>query len=167
MDDFALKPPAHRANAFNEAAARMGLSSIIIEKDFWVVWTLKRLFSHAEISSNLIFKGGTSLSKGFGLIHRFSEDIDLSIDRKTLGFGEENDPANKKLSGKKREKLLKELRNAAEAYVQNTIKPKLHDEIEAHLGDAFSLEVDAQDSQSLLFQYPQSLISEGGCVRLY
>jgi hypothetical protein len=58
----------------------------IVEKDFWVCWTLKELFRLPAIGEHLIFKGGTSLSKVFKVIERFSEDIDVSIDRSFLGF---------------------------------------------------------------------------------
>lgn len=58
----------------------LGSSAAIIEKDFWVCWSLKRLFGLPKgASATLVFKGGTSLSKGFGAIRRFSEDIDLSF----------------------------------------------------------------------------------------
>ena len=66
----------------------------IIEKDYWVVWILKRLFSLEKMKSYLTFKGGTSLSKVYGLIDRFSEDIDLSIERDFFGFGAPNNPEN-------------------------------------------------------------------------
>jgi len=57
----------------------------IIEKDWWVVQTL-RLVSQFDIAKHTVFKGGTSLSKAWGLIDRFSEDIDLAIDREFFGF---------------------------------------------------------------------------------
>ncbi len=73
-----------RQQAFEEAAARSETikNPIIIEKDFWVCWTLNQIFSNADLSSHVIFKGGTSLSKCYNIIKRFSEDIDL------LDFGQ-------------------------------------------------------------------------------
>lgn len=57
-----------------------GVASIIIEKDFWVCWTLKRLFELQKGDApTLVFKGGTSLSKAYGAIRRFSEDIDVAL----------------------------------------------------------------------------------------
>ena len=70
-----------------------------------------------EAIPELRFKGGTSLSKVFGLIDRFSEDIDISIDRATLGFSGERDLANLHLSGTKRKGLDEELRAAIIAEV--------------------------------------------------
>lgn len=59
----------------------------MIEKDFWVCWTLDYLFHDSPWKEHLAFKGGTSLSKCFDLIHRFSEDIDLILDWRLVGCG--------------------------------------------------------------------------------
>lgn len=84
MDEVARWPESERAALFRETGARKGLAPLLIEKDFWAVWTLKRVF---EVRGRrILFKGGTSLSKVFGLIRRFSEDIDLSFDRREFGF---------------------------------------------------------------------------------
>ncbi len=69
----------------NQASNNTGLPAIAIEKDWWVTLALKASFI-LEYSPNIIFKGGTSLSKGWNLIERFSEDIDLAIDKKFFGF---------------------------------------------------------------------------------
>ncbi|MEW4924598.1 nucleotidyl transferase AbiEii/AbiGii toxin family protein [Algibacter sp. 2305UL17-15] len=68
-----------------QVSAKTGLPSFAVEKDFWVTQCLNASFN-LEVSSNLIFKGGTSLSKAWSIIERFSEDIDLCINRKVLGF---------------------------------------------------------------------------------
>ena len=91
MDIVAQLPAQERADLFRETAARRNISPIPIEKDFWVCWILKHLFA-LENQPPLIFKGGTSLSKAYGIIERFSEDIDLAFDRAVLGFTEERDP---------------------------------------------------------------------------
>ena len=70
-------PADERADVFAETAERKGLPEAIIEKDFWVCWVLKQLFSIEALSGRLLFKGGTSLSKIFHAINRFSEDIDI------------------------------------------------------------------------------------------
>jgi Nucleotidyl transferase AbiEii toxin, Type IV TA system len=87
--EFFKRPPADRAVIIREVAARRGLLAVMIEKDFWVSWTLAVLFAHPEFGEQLVFKGGTSLSKVFGVIERFSEDIDLSVSPKSLGISEE------------------------------------------------------------------------------
>ncbi|RUV80206.1 nucleotidyl transferase AbiEii/AbiGii toxin family protein, partial [Mesorhizobium sp. M1A.F.Ca.IN.020.32.1.1] len=87
MDKVALLPAPDRSALFGETGAARGVANTIIEKDFWVCWTLRRLFELSkEDAPTLIFKGGTSLSKAFGAIRRFSEDIDLSFDRADLGY---------------------------------------------------------------------------------
>ena len=80
METVALLSPDQRRELFTETAARMRMTPAIVEKDFWVCWTLGRLFAHPDLSRLLMFKGGTSLSKVFNLIERFSEDIDLILD---------------------------------------------------------------------------------------
>ncbi len=85
--DLATEPEASRRDAFAISAERSGLLPLVVEKDFWVCWTLERLFALPDLGGHLLFKGGTSLSKAFGLIRRFSEDIDLSVSRDSLGGG--------------------------------------------------------------------------------
>ena len=80
MDKVVHWSSEERRTLFLEVSRRTGFSPAVVEKDFWVCWTLKRLFERPELSKLLIFKGGTSLSKVFGLIDRFSEDIDLVLD---------------------------------------------------------------------------------------
>lgn len=76
---------ARRIEILNQATELTGLPATAIEKDWWVTLCLKASFS-LPYSEHIIFKGGTSLSKGWDLIERFSEDIDLAIDRKFFGF---------------------------------------------------------------------------------
>lgn len=115
MDEVARWAAAERAELFREAAARRGLAALLIEKDFWVCWTLKRIFSLTDRA--ILFKGGTSLSKAFGVIRRFSEDIDFSFDRREFGYRAERDPATPGLSGKTKKNLLKEMMGACSDYV--------------------------------------------------
>src|SRR4051812_26092665 len=106
MDDVARMEPHDRQDLFTEAAARQGnVSAGVIEKDFWVCWTLKHVFGLGPSPAQLIFKGGTSLSKVYGVIERFSEDIDLSLSRQDLGFVGDRDPYNAK-SGKREKALI-------------------------------------------------------------
>lgn len=74
-----------KLNVFNQVSERTGLPSSAVEKDWWVTLALNIIFS-LSYSKHIVFKGGTSLSKVWNLIERFSEDIDLVIDRKHLGF---------------------------------------------------------------------------------
>ena len=65
---------------FTNTAAKMGLTDAIVEKDFWVCFVLDYLFRRSKWKNDIAFKGGTSLSKAYGLIERFSEDIDIILD---------------------------------------------------------------------------------------
>ena len=87
FDDFVKLNPEERRIFFEGTATPRNIQAQIVEKDFWVCRTLKELFRMPVVGEHLIFKGGTSLSKVFKLIERFSEDIDVSIDRAFLGFG--------------------------------------------------------------------------------
>lgn len=141
---------------------RMGLPVRSIEKDFWVCWTLKRLFELPELGSWFTFKGGTSLSKVYGLIERFSEDIDLVIDREAMGFvhGTSLDPRTTE-NPKRADKRLRSLRHAAQKLIADRILPSLSQLIQTRLPSevAWSLEIDPydRDSQTLLFKYPSCL----------
>ena len=79
-------PDSTKLNIYRETGRKIGLSAVAIEKDWWVVHTLSIIFSMA-CAPSLVFKGGTSLSKGWNLIQRFSEDIDIALD--PLAFGKE------------------------------------------------------------------------------
>jgi predicted nucleotidyltransferase component of viral defense system len=80
MDNVAVLPDDQRAELFRETATRRRMANAVAEKDFWVCWSLAKLFDDPTVSPKILFKGGTSLSKVFGLIERFSEDIDLILD---------------------------------------------------------------------------------------
>jgi predicted nucleotidyltransferase component of viral defense system len=80
-----LSDPDRKA-LFLEAQRNTGMVAEMIEKDFWVCWTLRHLFELPEAKDHFIFKGGTSLSKVWRVIQRFSEDIDISLSREWLGF---------------------------------------------------------------------------------
>ena len=103
MDRFLKFPEKEKIIAFRKVEEITGLSVEIIEKDFWVCWTLQILNEIPELNRSITFKGGTSLSKAWGLIERFSEDIDIAISRKVFGqeppFGPEDAPTNRQVAG--------------------------------------------------------------------
>lgn len=109
---------------------------------------MKQLFSLKEPQVNFLFKGGTSLSKVYGVIHRFSEDVDLSINPNDLGFDGENDPRQEGLSKNRRTKLIKALTKATEQLIGTSIKDTLEKTITSKLSEHYSLEVDAKDPQT-------------------
>lgn len=85
MKAFIKLSKKDKLNIFNQVSEKSGLPSSAVEKDWWVTLSLNIIFS-LPYSKHIVFKGGTSLSKAWNLIERFSEDIDLVIDRKHLGF---------------------------------------------------------------------------------
>lgn len=80
MDRFARLPASDRREIIQERATQMDVDFTIVEKDFWVCWSLKSLFDLPSGNATMTFKGETSLSKAYGLIERFSEDIDVVTD---------------------------------------------------------------------------------------
>lgn len=85
MDRVARRSAQERSELFSETATQKGTTPAVVEKDFWVTWVLDRLFREPDLARLLMFKGGTSLSKVYNLIERFSEDIDLILDWRVLG----------------------------------------------------------------------------------
>ena len=104
MNQFYQIESAEKAAIFNAISNQTGMPAFAVEKDWWVTQTLAVIFE-TEVGASLVFKGGTSLSKAWKLIERFSEDVDLAIDRTFLKF-------SGKLSKVERTKL----RKAAGAY---------------------------------------------------
>ncbi len=163
MDKVAQLPASDRNDLFRAAATEMGVAPAIIEKDFWVCWTLRRLYTLPTLETALHFKGGTSLSKVYGAIHRMSEDIDLVIDRTDLGFTGERDPTQDGLSNNGRKRLILQLRAEASVFVRD-LCTSLREHFGAHLNDElWTLESDPDDADdaTLLFSYPvESVTSE-------
>lgn len=157
-----------RRDLFLGTATRLGTAVQNVEKDFWVCWTLDALFNGlAPGGPRLLFKGGTSLSKAFGLISRFSEDIDITVFREDLH--QYVDVAElEAMSAKKRRARLDEIRDACRAYIDGPLFSQLRARAAASIPDGrFRLETDPDDAdgQSLLLWYPAVTVREGGYVR--
>lgn len=157
MDAYLALAPDDQRTACQQAGAQLRLRAASIEKDFWVCWTLRELFALPDWGTHLTFKGGTSLSKAWQLIDRFSEDIDVVIDRDHLGFGGEQSPEQAP-SRKKQRAAIDALRAAAQEEIRTSLHPALQAIIATKLpaGAAWRLEPDPDDAdqQTLLFQYP-------------
>lgn len=162
MDKVALLPAGDRAALFGETAAGRGVADTIIEKDFWVCWSLRRLFGLPKgTTASLVFKGGTSLSKAFDAIRRFSEDIDLSFDRAELGYTGDRDPEKEGISKKQAARLIGDLVGDVERHIAEKLLPALRTAIVEQLGKPangeWALEIDAGDAQTVNFHYPTAL----------
>jgi hypothetical protein len=147
---------AERAELFAETAARRGLAEAVVEKDFWVCWVLKQLFTIEELSGRLLFKGGTTLSKVFHAIDRFSEDIDLAVDYAALGFTGEDDPTRKGISKTKRANILARMMIEGQRYIRGEFLEALRIRCRDRLGGGGGCGVDVsdQDANVVLFRYP-------------
>ena len=149
------------------AAQKLGFGAVLVEKDFWVCWTLRQLFTLPGAGEHLVFKGGTSLSKAWGAIRRFSEDVDVSLSREWLGFGGAEDP-ERAPSKTKRKLQLEALKAASAAKIQNELVAGLRERCLADLGrSGWEVKADVKDDQSLIFSYPSALseVGESSYVR--
>ncbi len=161
MYEFIKLPKADREAAFRIASTHTGYPAHVVEKDFWVTYLLDTLFNRLTHAHRLMFKGGTSLSKCYNLIERFSEDIDLSLNMEDLGFGGDKAPHEllKTKSKREAEKAVELLKLAGEAFLRDSLLPMLSDQITADIGSAkeWSLSIDPNNPENILFHYPKSL----------
>lgn len=150
-----------RSILFTKVSESTHIPLAMIEKDFWVCFVLAKIFSDTELRDALRFKGGTSLSKGYGLIKRFSEDLDLILD-KSLVLGDED---IFKSSYKKQREFADIMSEKAATYISTILKSK----IENVLDDTVKVYTDAEyaeitptynpisiDNKSLHIVYPKS-----------
>ena len=110
----------------------MSASSALIEKDFWVCWLLGLLFADPELAPHLVFKGGTSLSKVYGIIERFSEDIDLSMSPAFVGADEAAFEAMR--SRTRRDAAMTQMQSQCGDRTRMLLMPRLEEAIVDHLG---------------------------------
>jgi hypothetical protein len=156
--EFSKRLASEQALIIRETAAKRGLLPVMVEKDFWVSWTLAALFSHPQFGKQLVFKGGTSLSKVFGVIERFSEDIDLSVSPAFLGINEDLVESRNQATAR-----MKELEAACIERVREQFLPELERIACEALGKPrtamkwMAFEVDAvTKSPVVLFHYPST-----------
>lgn len=123
MYDLANLPKNELDALFQEVSNTRGLSKAIIEKDLWVCTVLDYLFARSPWKDSLAFKGGTSLSKAYNLIERFSEDIDLILDWRVLGY-DRTEPLEDR-SSNQQDKLNKEILTKTSEFLRTTFIPKL------------------------------------------
>ncbi|RNC83120.1 MAG: nucleotidyl transferase AbiEii/AbiGii toxin family protein [Balneola sp.] len=140
-------PDDRKKLIFEQTGARLGLPPAAVEKDWWVTLTLQSIFE-LPLADRIVFKGGTSLSKGWNLIQRFSEDIDLAIDRESFGFAGS-------LGKKKITKLRKTIRN----FVLEEFTPTLEEKLKEKGADV-TLQVNPNpnsdaDPSKIEIQYPE------------
>jgi Nucleotidyl transferase AbiEii toxin, Type IV TA system len=162
-----------RRDLFVGAGNRLGTVQQNIEKDFWVCWTLDALFNGLQAGGpRLLFKGGTSLSKAYGLISRFSEDIDITVFRDDIGQAATVEELEA-LSGKKRAGRLDAIREACQNYINGPLLEQLSGLLRELLETAkqapelgrVEADPDDPDHQSLLLWYPTVTADGANYVR--
>ncbi len=151
---FTQLPDSEKILLFNQISGKTGLTPFAVEKDWWVVQTLAIIFE-MEVAKHLVFKGGTSLSKAWKLIDRFSEDVDLAIDREFLGF-----------TGELSKSQRTELRKAASNYISGPFLEDLKAKFKENGFTEIKLEiVEAKDSDQdpriIEILYPNLIIEQG------
>lgn len=152
--EFLELPSNERRLYIEQAAIQRNVSPVIMEKDFWVCWLLDILFQ-SEFANSLVFKGGTSLSKVFSAINRFSEDIDLSLSPSFLKLPEAGPTRNQA------HKWMEKAEQACEVAVRNQIMSMLEAEVASVLGKSEQerfefLKDPSTHSPVLFFHYPSS-----------
>jgi hypothetical protein len=163
MVDFARRRESDRRDVFRAAAQRMRVHEAIVEKDFWVCWVLDYLFHSSRWQGDLAFKGGTSLSKAYSAIQRFSEDIDLILSWHVLGFGPEELLQSRSTS---QQAAFSEKANARCAeFLASEFVPAVASELSARATAQMGVR---QQGQDVLIEYPRafSLATIQPAVRL-
>lgn len=130
-DSFLSLPAEDRREVLGVAADRSGRPAHLLEKDVWVVWSLQAVFG-SPLGDHLVFKGGTSLSKAYRVIQRFSEDVDLTYDIRAIApdlVGDDGEALPATRSEEKR--WSKAVRQRLPEWVSGTVQPLLMDAIGA------------------------------------
>lgn len=154
MRTIAVIEASEREDLFFNTAAKMKISEAVIEKDFWVCYMLDYLFHRCAWKDHLAFKGGTSLSKAYDLIKRFSEDIDLILDWRVLGY--RIDEPWEQRSNTKQDAFNKEANERAEKFLRDEFLPAIKKDLTKELTFPVKCEIDSRDGQTVKFTYPNS-----------
>lgn len=134
---------------------KLSMSKAIVEKDLWVCMILKYLFENFKYKDAIVFKGGTSLSKVYKLIERFSEDIDLALDWKVLGYKSEE--PYKDRSNTKQLKFNDKLNEDTKVFLRDEFLPVLENDFKDALkGKDYKFYIDEFDGQTICFEYPKN-----------
>lgn len=153
MKRVALLPDNEREELFKATAMKIGIRPEAVEKDFWVCYMIDHLFHDCEYKDAFVFKGGTSLSKAYHLINRFSEDIDLILDWRKITRGQ-SDPWDER-SKSKQDKYNKQINAEAATFYAAELVPVLNEEMSKKLGKKDLISVDSQDDMVVNFSYPR------------
>ena len=135
-------------------ATKMKVAEAIVEKDFWVCFCLDYLFHECKWKDAFAFKGGTSLSKAYGIIDRFSEDIDLILDWRVIGY-KKNEPWEER-SNTKQQKFLEDARCRLFDFLKKDFLPVFKNDMENKLGVPVDCFITEEDAGTVCWKYPNS-----------
>ncbi|MNS11030.1 hypothetical protein D3C72_425610 [compost metagenome] len=155
---FLLLPREEQADILNALAPVLGRAPEVLEKDVWVCWVLEHLFTMPE-RGELVFKGGTSLSKAYRVIERFSEDVDVTLDFR--GHKSEFDPFATGTSKTRQRAFSDELKARVTTFVSDVAAPRLNAALRAVMGEEGYLETDL-DGETLRLYYPRAIATGAG-----
>lgn len=159
MDEFLRLPLAHQAELLDLISGKVGLPAQALEKDIWLCWALDQVFSSSK-SVRLAFKGGTSLSKVFNAIQRFSEDVDVTLNYIDLLPDFDVDPFDTGTSKSAIKRYSEQLKLALSTHVHSEIVPSLESALVELTGDRGTLSVN-DDGDMLKLRYPVAVESYG------
>lgn len=152
MYRIARLPDDERQELFLNTASRRSVNVAIVEKDFWVCLVLDYLFHVSKWKQGFAFKGGTSLSKAYKVIERFSEDIDLILDWRILGYGL-NEPWEKR-SNTKQQKFINDSQERLVCFLKETFVDEIKQGLQSIIGKPVKVEIDSKDDGIVNFAYP-------------
>lgn len=136
-------------------AEQLKMSNAIVEKDLWVCMILKYLFSKFKLRDTIVFKGGTSLSKVYKVIERFSEDIDLALDWRILGYG--GTELYEERSNTKQQQFNNQINKDTKVFLRDEFLPTIQNDFKTIIKNkTYSFYIDEVDGQTICFDYPKS-----------
>lgn len=153
MKTFAKQSNRDLSDVFNETALIMHLQPNVIEKDFWVCFLIDHIFNDCKYKDAFVFKGGTSLSKVYHVIERFSEDVDLILDWRKI-IDDEINPWQER-SRSKQDKFNKQINAEAAKFYKDILVPQLNFELQQKLNIKNCCSLDTDDPMVINFCYPQ------------
>lgn len=153
MYDLAKLNDKERELIFRNTASKKKVNEAIIEKDFWVALVLDYLFNKSKYKESFTFKGGTSLSKGYSLIRRFSEDIDLILDWTVFGVPE-NEPYEER-SKTKQSNYNDEINDKATIFIKTVLLDEIREGLGKLLGIKVDMVCDKKEENTIIFKYPR------------
>jgi len=153
-EQFLHLPLGDRKEILQTAAAQLGQQAAVLEKDVWVCWTLQTLFSMPD-AHPMAFKGGTSLSKIYGAINRFSEDVDVTLDYRA--FDDDFDPFADEVSNTAIKRFSKRLKGYVLQYANDVVAPYINTQLKAlPRPEEYGIDV-SDDGEKIWVQYPSAI----------